>query len=171
MYYMLLIVAHLHIFALIPTCHVLVHVHCLFVLFLAICCFFVFFNTYSCCSCLLIAFSRCSCLLVAFLCYLALVQQCFMYPLRLKLHACWCFRYLLKCKLPLHQCLMYPSKFKLLVHHLLVVVVVCLLFPYVWYFPFLDHVGCGMKRQSIINATSFLFLFFWFSCLYVHITI
>jgi hypothetical protein len=168
---MLLIVAHLHILHL----FLLVMFSCMFIAYLYGSClfvdFFVFFNTYSCCSCLLIAFSRCSYLFVASLCHLALVQQCLVYPLKLKLHACWCFRYLLKCKLPPHRCLMYLLKFKLLVHHILFVVV-CLLFPYVWYFPFLAHVGCGMRRQSIINTRSFLFLlFFWFSCLYVHITV
>lgn len=143
---MLSIVVHLHIFALVPTCHNLLYVHCLLALFLLTCRLFVFFNTYSCCSCLLIAFSRFYCLLVAFLCYLTLTQQCFMYPLKLKLDACRCFRYPLKCKLPFHRCFKYPSKFKLLVHHLLFIVVVCLLFPFVWYFPFLAHVGCRMRR-------------------------
>ncbi len=150
---MLFIVAHLHIFALVPTCHLLLHVHCLLALFLPICCIFMFLNTFSCCSHLLIAFSKCFRLLVAFLCYLALAQQCLMYPLKHKLPPHWCFK--------------YPSKFKLLAHHLLVIVVVCLLFPFVWYFPFLVHVGCGMRRWSIINVTSFFkffFLVFLFVC-------
>jgi hypothetical protein len=157
-----LIIAHLHIFALVPTCQIFLHVHFLLGFFLPICCLFVFFNTYSCCSCLLIAFSRCFCLLVALLCYLALAQQCLMNPLKLKLHACQCLKYSLKCKLPPHQCLKYPLKFKLLVHHLLVVV--CLLFPFVWYFPFLPHVGCGMRRRSMINGTSCFFFVFLFVC-------
>jgi hypothetical protein len=165
LFVMLFIVAHLHIFALVPTCHILLHVHCLLALFLPICCLFVFFNTYSCCFCLLIAFSRCFCLLVAFLCYLAPPQQCLMYPLKLKLHACQCLRYPLKRKFPPHQCLKYPLKFKFLVHRLLVVVSFCVVFPF--------SCSCRLwNEEAIYDKCYNLFLKNCLvSCLYIHLMV
>jgi hypothetical protein len=90
LFVMLLIVAHLHIFALVLNCHILLHCSCLFVVFL---CFSTLTHVALACS-------LPSQDVLAYLCYLALAQQCLMYPLKLKLHACQCLKYPLKCKLP-----------------------------------------------------------------------
>jgi len=89
---LLLTCTFLHLF-------LLVTYFCIFIAYLHCSCLFVVFLCFSTLTHVALAYSLPSQDVLAYLCYLALAQQCLMYPLKLKLHACQCLRYPLRFKL------------------------------------------------------------------------